>query len=99
MGTKHYPVRMFSDGMDDFAMDEKTLKTTQGVAGLQSRNDNDVENSQLLLKNRHLSVRMLADGVNIGEDTVRKVVVEDLRKWKICSRFVPHSLTSEQKDR
>ena len=33
IGTKHYPVRMFSDGMDDFVMDEKTLKTTPGVAG------------------------------------------------------------------
>jgi hypothetical protein len=36
--------------------------------------------------------------VNIGKDTVRKIVVEDLRKWKICSRFVPHCLTPEQKD-
>jgi hypothetical protein len=26
---------MFSDGMDDFVMDEKTLKMTPGVAGLQ----------------------------------------------------------------
>jgi len=34
MGTKHYPVRMFSDGMDGFVMDEKTLKTTPAVAGL-----------------------------------------------------------------
>jgi len=42
---------------------------------------------------------MLADEVNIGKDTVRKIVVEDLRKRKICSRFVPHSLTPEQKDR
>ena len=31
--------------------------------------------------------------MNIGKDTVRKIVVEDLRKGKICSRFVPHSLT------
>jgi hypothetical protein len=30
---------------------------------------------------------------------VRKIVVEDLRKRKICSRFVPHPLTPEQKDR
>jgi len=37
--------------------------------------------------------------VNIGKDTVRKNVVEDLRKRKIWSRFVPHSLTPEQKDR
>jgi len=35
-GAKHCTVRMFSDGMDDFVMDEKTLKTTPGVAGLQS---------------------------------------------------------------
>ena len=41
---------------------------------------------------------MLADEVNIGKDTVRKIVVEDLRKWKICSHFVPHSLTPEQKE-
>jgi len=42
---------------------------------------------------------MLADEVNIGKDTVRKIVVEDLRKQKICSHFVPHFLTPEQKDR
>ena len=35
-GDLHYPVRTFSDGMDDFVMDEKTMKTTPGVAGLQS---------------------------------------------------------------
>jgi len=53
----------------------------------------------LLLQNRHLSLRMLADEVNIGKDTVRKIVVEDLLKRKICSRFVPHALTPEKKDR
>jgi hypothetical protein len=33
MGNKHYPVQMFSDGMDDFV--DKTVKTS-GMAGLQS---------------------------------------------------------------
>ena len=62
--------------------------------------DNNIEKiSQLLLQNRHLSLRMLADEVNIGKDTARKIVVEDLQKQKICSRFVPHSLTPEQKNR
>jgi len=42
---------------------------------------------------------MLADEVNIGKDTVRKIVVEDLQKQKICLCFVPHSLTPEHKDR
>ena len=63
-------------------------------------NENNVEkNSQLLLQNCHLSLRMLADEVNIGKDTVRKIVVEDLRKRTICSHFFPHTLTPEQKDR
>jgi len=63
-------------------------------------NDNNVKKiSQLLFQNRQLSLRMLADEVNIGKYTVRKIVVEDFWKWKICSRFVPHSLTPEQKDR
>jgi hypothetical protein len=35
MGTKNYPVRIFSGGMNDFVMDEKTFKMTPGVAGLQ----------------------------------------------------------------
>ena len=63
------------------------------------RNDNNIEISQFLLKNRHLSLRMLADEANIGKETVRKIVIKDLRKRKICLRIVPHSLTSEQKDR
>ena len=94
IGTKHYPIRMLSDGMDDFVM---TLKTTPRVAGLQSVAVEKI--SQLLLQNRHLSPKMLADEVNIGKDTVKKIVVEDLQKRKICSRFVPHSLTPEQKYR
>ena len=52
MGTKHYPVRLFSDGTDDFVMGEKTMKTTPGVAGLvlqrqQCREDFSVVASKL----------------------------------------------------
>jgi len=78
----------FLDGREDIEDDHRSGRPTE------CRNDNNVEKiSQLLLQNRHLSLRMLADEVNIGKDTVRKIVVEDLRKPKICSRFVPHSLT------
>jgi len=84
----------FRDGREDTEDDSRSGRPTG------CRNDNNVERiSQLLLQKRHLSLRMLADEVNIGKDTVGKIVVEDLRKRKICSRFVPHSLTPEQKDR
>jgi len=76
----------FRDGREDSEDDPRSGRPTQCC------NDNTVENiSQLLLQNRHLSLRMLADELSIGKDTVRKTVVEDLGKRKICSRFIPHS--------
>ena len=78
----------FPDGREDIEDDLRSGLPTE------CRNDNNVEKiSQLLLQKRHLSLRMLADEVNIGKDTVRKIVVEDLRKRKIC--FDPtYSLSS-----
>jgi transposase len=64
----------FHDGREDIEDDPKSGRPTE------CSNDNNVEISQLLLQSRHLSRRMLADEVNIGKDTVRKIVVEDLRK-------------------
>ena len=83
----------FRDGQEDTEDDPRSGRPTE------SRNDNNVkEISQLLLQNHHLSLRMLADKVNIGKDTVRKNAVEDLQKRKICLCFLPQSLTPEQKD-
>ena len=84
----------FRDRREDIEDDPRIGRFTE------CRNYDNVEKiSQLLLQNRHLSLRMLADEVNTGKDTVRRTVVEDLRKRKICSPFVLHSLTPEQKDR
>jgi len=83
----------FHDEQENIEDDPRSGRSTE------CRNGNSVEKiSQLLLQNHHLSLRTLADEVNIGKDTVRKIVLEDLRKWKICSCFVPHSLTPERKD-
>ena len=53
----------FRDGREDTEDDPSSGRPTE------CRNDNNVEISQLLLQNRHLSLRMLADEVNIGKDT------------------------------
>jgi transposase len=72
--------RRFRNGLEDIEDDLRSGRPTD------CRSDNNVENiSQLLVQNSHLSLRMLADEVNIGKDTVRKIVVEDLQKQKICS--------------
>jgi len=84
----------YHDGQEDIECDPRSGRPTE------YRSDNNVEKiSQLLLQNHRLLLRMIADEVNIGKDTVRRNVVEVLRKQKICSRFVSHSLTPEQKDR
>ena len=80
----------FGDRREDIEDDPRSGRPTE------CRNENNVEKiSQLLLQNRHLSLRMLADEVKSGKGTVRKIVVEDLRKRKVCSCFVPHSSTPE----
>jgi len=85
---------LLRDGREDIEDDPRSGWPTE------CRNDSNVEKIyQLLLQKRHLSLRMLADEVNTGKDTVRKSVFEDLRKPKLCSIFVSHSLTPEQEDR
>jgi len=62
------------------------------------RTDENVESvSRLLTKDRRTTLQMNADRLNIGKKTVRRIVTEDLRKRKICAKFVPHALTTEQK--
>ena len=63
-----------------------------------ARTDEKVEYvRRLLTEDRRTTLQMNADRLNIGKETVRRIVTEDLRKRKICVRFVPHALTTEQK--
>ena len=46
---------------------------------------------------RRTTLQIIADRLNIGKETVRRIVTEDMGKRKICARFVPYALTTEQK--
>ena len=62
------------------------------------KTDENVESvRRLLTEDRRTTLQMSADRLNIGKETVCRIVTEDLRKRKICARFVPHVLTTEQK--
>ena len=52
---------------------------------------------RLLTEDRRTTLQMIPDRFNIGKETVRRIVTEDLGKRKMCARFVPHALTTEQK--
>ena len=50
-------------------------------------------------ENRRLTVRSIAEQVNIDRETVRKILTEDLDIRKVCAKMVPKELTEEQKQR
>ena len=52
-----------------------------------------------LVKNDHLiTSTMIAESLNIPKTVVLRILKEDLGKRKLCARFVPHSLTPEQRE-
>ena len=54
---------------------------------------------QILHENHRLTVRSIAEQVNIDKETVRKILTEDLDMRKVCAKMVPKELTEEQKQR
>ena len=50
-------------------------------------------------ENRRLTVRSIAEQVNIDRETVREILTEDLGMRKVCAKMVPKELTEEQKQR
>ncbi|GFT96320.1 histone-lysine N-methyltransferase SETMAR [Nephila pilipes] len=42
---------------------------------------------------------MIAESLNMSVGSVFTIMTEDLKKKKLCARFVPHTLTTEQKER
>jgi hypothetical protein len=52
-----------------------------------------------LVKNDHkITSRMIADSLNIPKTLVLQILEEDLGKRKLSARFVPYSLTPEQRE-
>jgi len=52
---------------------------------------------QMLAQDRRVTLRLMAEELGISKGMVHNIVREDLCKRKICSQFVPHKLTDEQK--
>jgi len=54
---------------------------------------------QIVRENRWLTIRSIAEQVNIERETVRKILTEDLDMRKVFAKMVPKELTEEQKQR
>jgi len=74
----------FQDGREDVKDDARSGRLSS------ARTDENVESVRRLLTEDHCTtLQMIADRLNIGKETVRRIVTEDLRKNKdlreICS--------------
>jgi len=81
---------MFLDGILD---DERggRPKSTQTEINIHAVAD--------MVKNeRRIASRMIAESFNIPKTAVLRILKGDLEKRKLCARFVPHSLTPEQRE-
>ena len=78
----------FRDGREDVKDDAKSGRPST------ARTDENVESvCRLLTEDRHTTLQMIADRLNIGKETVRRIVTEDLGKRhlrEICSSRLDH---------
>jgi hypothetical protein len=54
--------------------------------------------AELVKNDRRIASRMIVGSLNIPKTVVLGILKEDLGKRKLCARFVPHSMTPEQRE-
>jgi len=87
-------VERFSEGRESVTDEERsgrpaTSRTEENIAKIR----------QILRENHRLTVRSIAEQVNIDRETVRKILTEDLDMRKVWAKMAPKELTEEQKQR
>jgi len=83
----------FRDGRELVEYDEsggrpKSTRTEVNIAAV----------ADLVKNDRRVARSMIEESSNIPKTVVLRVLKEDLGKKKMCARFVPHSLTPEQRE-
>lgn len=85
--------KAFSDGRESVADDPRSGRP------LTSKSDDNVERIRDLVRyDRRLTVRMIAEQLNLNHTTVHQILTNELDMKKVCAKLVPRNLTVEQKD-
>ena len=85
-------VKRFSEGRERVTDEERS-----GRPATSRTEENIAKICQIVRENRRLTVRSIAEQVNIGRETVWKILTDDLDMGKVCAKMVPKELTEEQK--
>ena len=86
-------VKRFSEGRESVIDEERSGTATSRTE------ENITEVGQIVRENCRLTVRSIAEQVNIDRETVREILTEDLDMRKVCAKMVPKDLAKEQKQR
>lgn len=85
--------RRFKEGREDVRDDARSGQPKS------KRTAANVDKVRALVRSdRRLSVRMMAEELNINRETVRQILKEDLGMSKVSPKRVPEILTGEQKE-
>ena len=82
-------MKCFCEGRESVTDEERSSRTEENIAKIR----------QIVRENRRLTVRSIAEQVNINRETVRKILTEDLDMRKVCAKMAPKELTEEEKQR
>ena len=85
-------VKRFSEGRESVTDEERS-----GRPARSRTEENIAKVCQIVRENHWLTVRSIAEQVNIDRKTVRKILTENLDMRKVCAKMVPKELTEEQK--
>ena len=84
-------VKYTSEGRESVTDEERsgrpaTSKTEENIANV----------GQIVREIRRLTVKSIAEQGNIGRETVRKILTEDLDMRKVCAKMVPKEPTKNK---
>jgi hypothetical protein len=83
--------KRFEDGLEDLQDDPVSGRPPA------PRNADIIANvRELVTRDHRWALRMMTDELNMNKETIYQMLHEDLRKRRICAKFVPHKLTSCQ---
>ena len=87
-------VSSFKDGRESFEDDPRsgrpsTSRTEEHIAAVR----------QMIIEDRHTTIALISDKLGLSIGSIHTIIHEDLRMRKVCSRWVPHLLSDDQKRR
>jgi len=87
-------VKRFSEGRESVTDEERS-----GRPATNRTEENTANVRKILRENRRLTIRIIAEQMNINRETIRKILTGDHDMRKVCAKMVPKELTEEQKQR